>query len=99
VARIICALFVAAVLIMSVSVPTAGARSCYAEWDGQSSLVACNQPEAGISATPWTWAFAAGWASIVALLLLTERCARRRELEDDLEHDVAAFPGSSRQAS
>ena len=98
-ARIICALFVAAALIMSVSVPTAAARSCYVEWDGQGSFVACNQPEAGVPGTPWTWAFVAGWTSIVALLLLADRCARRRELEEDLDGDLSAFRGSSRQAS
>ena len=69
-ARIICVLFVAAALITLVSVPTAGAGSCYVEWGGQGSFVACNAPRTGIPGAPWTWAFVAGWASIVALLLL-----------------------------
>jgi hypothetical protein len=95
-ARIICVLFVAAALITLVSVPTAGAGSCYVEWGGQGSFVACNAPRTGIPGAPWTWAFVAGWASIVALLLLTERCARRRE---DLGGGASPFPGSPRQAS
>jgi membrane protein implicated in regulation of membrane protease activity len=99
VTRIICALFVAAALTMSVSVPTAAARSCYAEWEGQGSFVACDEPAMHVAGAPWTWAFVAGWTSIVALLLLADRCARRREREEDLDGDLSAFRGSSRQAS
>jgi len=96
-ARIICALFVAAALILSVSAPAAAARSCHVEWGGQGSFVACSTAEAAPGA-PWTWAFVAGWSSLVALLLLTERCARRRELN---EHPggISSFAGSSHQAS
>jgi hypothetical protein len=97
VVRIICALFVAAALILSVSAPAAAARSCHVEWGGQGSFVACSTGEAGASGIPWTWAFVAGWSSLVALLLLTERCARRRELN---EHPggVSPFASSSHQA-
>lgn len=97
--RIICVLFVAVALTMSALVPTAAARSCYEDWDGQSSLVVCSEAEAGVPGSPWTWAFAAGWASMVALLLLTERCARRKELEESLRGGISPFPNSSRQAS
>jgi hypothetical protein len=98
VARILCALFVAAALILSVSTPAAAARSCYVEWDGQGSFVACSTAEANAPAAPWAWAFVAAWSSLVALLLLSERCARRREL-DEHPGGVSPFAGSSRQAS
>ena len=96
-ARIICALFVAAVLVLSVSAPAAAARSCYVEWDGQGSFVACSTAEAAPGA-PWAWAFVAGWSSLVALLLLSERCARRRQLNEH-RGGVSPFVGSSHQAS
>ena len=97
-ARIICALCVAAALILSVSAPAAAARSCYVEWDGQASFAPCSTAEARAPGAPWTWAFVAGWSSLVALLLLTERCARRREL-DERPVGLSPFAGSSRQVS
>ena len=98
--RIICVLFVALALTISVLVPTAAAaRSCYVDGYGQSGFVACGAAEAGVSGSPWTWAFVAGWASMVALLLLTERCARRREIEASMRDDVSPLLGSSRPVS
>jgi hypothetical protein len=99
VVRIVCAVFVAASMTLMAMAPAAAARSCYEDWDGQSSFVVCSEAEAGVSGSPWTWAFVSGWASMVALLLLTERCARRKELEASLSGGVSSFPGSSRQAS
>ena len=86
--RILCVLFVAAVLTVAGLVPTAAARGCYVE--SQSRYVLCSEAGTGLAGSQWIWVFAAGWASMVALLLLTERCARRRERE---------FPGQSRLAS
>jgi hypothetical protein len=98
VVRIICALFVAAALILSVSTPAAAARSCHVEWGGQGSFVACSMAEAGTPGAPWAWAFVAGWSSLVALLLLAERCARRRELNGP-PGGVSVFAGSPHQVS
>jgi hypothetical protein len=99
VVRIICVLLLAVALTISVLVPSAAARACYVDGAGPGGFVACGEPQTGLAGSAWTWAFVAGWASMVALLLLTERCARRKELEASMRGAVSPLLGSSRPAS